>query len=54
MANDIGDVKGIRGFSTSLNTQPGNGGDKPLPMGGKSDPGGTKPPESKEVKVPLA
>ncbi len=52
MANDIGNVKGISGHSTALNTQAGQGGHKPSAKG-KESPGNTKPPrpEDKNVEV---
>jgi hypothetical protein len=53
MANDIGSVKGITGYSTSLNNQKGEGAQKPEPTGGKENPGGTKPERAAEGKVPM-
>lgn len=52
MANDIGNVTGIRGTSTELNTQPGQGADKPS-FSGKENPGDTKPPMPKERTVEM-
>ena len=52
MPNDIGSVTGITGTSMALNGQPGQGTQKPKPMG-NSDPGGTKPPMPKDEKVPM-
>ena len=43
MANDIGSVKGISGDSVNLNTQKGDGGMKPNPKAGSSDPASTQP-----------
>jgi hypothetical protein len=53
MANEIGNVKGITGTSMALNNQAGQGTQKPMPSGGKSDPGGTKPNEIKDAHVPM-
>ena len=53
MANDIGSVKGITGTSTSLNNQSGQGTQKPSATGGSSNPGDTKPPETKDMPVPM-
>jgi hypothetical protein len=52
MANSIGDVKGISGTSTALNTQAGHGAVKPS-ASGNSDPGGTKPPVVPDANVPM-
>ena len=52
MANDIGSVKGTRGTSMEYNTQPGCGGQKPMPTG-KSNPGDTKPPYPAPGAVPM-
>lgn len=49
MADDIGSIKSINGTSMALNNQAGQGTVKPSASGGKSDPGGTKPPMEKEV-----
>jgi len=53
MANDIGTQKGISGTSMNLNTQPGQGTQKPSATAGKADPGGTKPPAEKDDAVPM-
>jgi hypothetical protein len=52
MADDIGDIKEIRGTSMALNGQKGQGAQKPSAMG-KDDPGGTKPPEARDEHVPM-
>ena len=53
MSNDIGSVKGINGYSTCLNNQPGYGTAKPMPMGGKENPEMTKPSKPADVMVPM-
>lgn len=53
MADDIGDVRGIKGTSMNLNTQPGSGGQKPEPKSGSSDPGDTKPERHEDGHVPM-
>ena len=52
MADDIGSVRGVRGTSTELNTQPGNGANKPA-FSGKENPGDTKPPYPAPGPVPM-
>jgi hypothetical protein len=52
MANDIGSVRGINGFSTALNCQSGQGTQKPM-ASGNSNPGDTKPPKAPEGPVPM-
>ncbi len=54
MADEIGSIKSIQGTSMNLNTQKGEGAQKPMPSGGTSNPGGTKPdkPECGPVKMP--
>jgi hypothetical protein len=52
MSNDIGSVKGVMGTSMALNTQSGQGTQKPS-ASGKSDPGGTKPMKAPEGPVPM-
>ena len=51
--NEIGNVKGITGTSMNLNTQKGEGGQKPMVSAGTSDPGGTKPPKPAQESVPM-
>lgn len=53
MADDIGNVKSVNGTSMNLNTQPGQGGQKPSAMAGKADPGGTKPHREPEPPTPM-
>ena len=53
MADDIGSIKGITGTSMNLNTQTGQGTQKPSASAGKADPGGTKPPMPKDGEVPM-
>lgn len=53
MANDIGSVRGVTGTSMALNTQPGDGANKPA-FGGKDNPGDTKPPNPSSGKSPKA
>jgi hypothetical protein len=43
MANNVGDVKSIKGTSMALNGQRGDGASKPNMGNGKDSPGGTKP-----------
>lgn len=54
MANDIGSQKSFNGTSMGLNTQKGDGAQKPMPSAGKDNPGGTKPdrPECRPVPMP--
>jgi hypothetical protein len=52
MANEIGNVSSVRGTSTELNTQPGNGANKPA-FSGKENPGDTKPPYPAPGPVPM-
>ncbi len=52
MANDIGSVSSIRGTSTALNTQSGEGCVKPSAKG-KDNPGGTKPERPADAPVPM-
>lgn len=53
MSNEIGNVKGITGTSMGLNNQAGQGTQKPMPSGGNSNPGDTKPPMPKDGTVPM-
>lgn len=53
MADDIGSIKSINGTSMNLNTQPGDGGQKPSATAGKSDPGDTKPTRPPAGPVPM-
>ena len=50
--DQIGDIKSLRGTSTELNTQKMIGGEKPA-FSGKENPGDTKPPETKDMPVPM-
>ena len=50
--NSIGESKSIRGTSMELNTQKMVGGEKPA-FTGKCSPGDTKPPETKDMPVPM-
>lgn len=52
MSNDIGSVRGITGSSMALNTQPGDGANKPA-FGGKDNPGNTKPPMAPGKTAPI-
>ena len=54
MPNDIGSVRSVSGTSMNLNTQKGEGAQKPMPSAGTADPGGTKPekPASGHVAMP--
>ena len=52
MSNGIGDVKGVTGKSTELNTRGGAGGEKPT-FGGSANPGNTKPPKESCGPVPM-
>lgn len=53
MPNDIGSVKGMTGTSMNLNTQPGQGTQKPMPTAGKMNPGDTKPSKPADGAVPM-
>ena len=53
MANEIGNVRGVSGTSMNLNTQPGQGTQKPSPSAGTENPGGTKPPKPAEGPVQM-
>ena len=53
MANEIGNVTGITGSSTALNTQRDQGAVKPKPQG-NHNPGGTKPEKAPSARVPIA
>ena len=53
MADDIGDIKSINTSSMALNTQAGDGAQKPMTKGGKDNPGDTKPPKPAEGHVPM-
>lgn len=53
MANDIGDIKSVNGTSMNLNTQPGQGTNKPSATAGKANPGDTKPSCPAEPAVPM-
>ena len=50
--NNIGNVRGIMGSSMALNTQKGEGGQKPDAKG-NHDPGGTKPSSPVEEHVAM-
>lgn len=52
MANDIGNVRGCKGTSMALNSQPGQGTQKPS-CNGKDSPGGTKPSKPADGPVPM-
>jgi len=52
MANDIGSQKSTSGSSMALNTQRGDGCQKPSEKG-NHNPGGTKPPKPAEAPVPM-
>lgn len=52
MSNDIGSVRGISGTSMGLNTQAGQGTQKPSASGNAS-PGGTKPAKPADGSVPM-
>jgi hypothetical protein len=52
MSNDIGSVTGVTGTSTALNTQDGQGTQKPSAKG-NSNPGDTKPPKPADGAVPM-
>lgn len=51
--DDIGSVKSVNGTSMNLNTQAGQGAQKPMPTAGSADPGGTKPPKPADAPVPM-
>jgi hypothetical protein len=53
MANEIGEVKSINGTSMALNTQKGDGAQKPNMGKGTSSPGGTKPDKPAAAPVPM-
>jgi hypothetical protein len=53
MADDIGSVRGVSGTSMNLNTQPGQGTQKPMCSAGTSNPGGTKPNKPADGPVPM-
>ena len=53
MANDIGSVRGVSGTSMNLNTQPGQGNQKPSTSAGSASPGNTKPPKPADGPVPM-
>jgi hypothetical protein len=53
MADDIGSVRGVTGTSMNLNTQPGEGTQKPSTSAGTANPGNTKPPKPAEKPVPM-
>lgn len=53
MPNDIGSVRGITGTSMALNTQSGQGTQKPSASSGNSNPGGHKPSKPAEGNVPM-
>lgn len=52
MADDIGSVGSINGTSMALNTQAGQGAQKPSAKG-KDNPGDTKPPYPAPGPVPM-
>ena len=52
MANDIGSVSSITGTSMALNTQAGQGTQKPS-WKGKDNPGDTKPDRPADGPVPM-
>jgi hypothetical protein len=53
MANDISTQTGFNGSSMALNTQKGEGGQKPSAQG-KHNPGDTHPGMPKTVEAPIA
>jgi len=53
MANDVGDVKGVMGSSTSLNNQAGAGGQKPMATSSSPADRECKPSRVAEGKVPM-
>ncbi len=53
MANDIGSVGSCNGTSMNLNTQKGQGTQKPSCSAGSASPGGTKPSKPAEAPVPM-
>lgn len=53
MSNDIGGVTGVRGTSMNLNTQPGQGNQKPSATAGSANPGNTKPSKPADGAVPM-
>jgi hypothetical protein len=53
MSNQISDVSGIKGFSSALNGQPGQGTQRANPMGASSNPNGTKPPKPADGPVAM-
>jgi hypothetical protein len=52
MADEIGSIKSVRGYSTELNGQSGCGGQKPA-FTGRENPGNTKPPRPADGPVPM-
>ena len=53
MVDGIGNVKGVSGTSMNLNTQKGEGCQKPSTSAGSASPGGTKPCKPAEAPVPM-
>lgn len=49
----VGEITGVSGTSMSLNTQMNPGGCKPMPSGGNSNPGDTKPSRESDKPVPM-
>jgi hypothetical protein len=53
MTNTIGDVRGVSGTSSNLNSQPGQGTQKASAGAGTSNPGGSRPPKPADGAVPM-
>lgn len=51
--NEIGTQKSVNGTSMALNTQRGDGANKPNMGKGNSNPGGTKPEKPACAPVPM-
>lgn len=51
MANTFS-INSLNGYSTALNSQPGQGTQKPTCQG-KQNPGDTKPPKPADAYVPM-
>lgn len=51
--NEIGNIKSINGSSMGLNTQKGDGANKPNMGKGDKSPGGTKPEKPMAGPVPM-
>jgi hypothetical protein len=52
-SNEIGSIKSINGTSMAINTQKGDGANKPNMGKGDSSPGMTKPPKAECKPVPM-